>query len=232
MKKMRFLLAVLTMFLMTSCKYDTFEPAQKMILQENGYFTSDFWVFFVLSLIWGLILAFEEEGLGNIYIEGYVKAKKERDKIFMPRDRRSKEEKKRLRLYSMPFFAVSLFFFVAFVIGFLKPETIMFGDYHAILSISLAIMMFSIGVQVVRWRLSYYDKKGKILRVLTTIFYLWCYTLLFYSFIIGIVYDSDEISCLRLVFLVSGIISMIAFAITKNKLKKCEVIKPEDGDEK
>ena len=55
------------------------------------------------------------KGLLNIYIEGYVKAKKERDKIFMPRDRRSKEEKKRLRLYSMPFFAVSLFFFVAFV---------------------------------------------------------------------------------------------------------------------
>lgn len=231
MKKMKSLLVVLTMFLMTSCKYDTFEPAQKMLLQENGYFTSDFWVFFVLSLIWGLILAFEEEGLGNIYIEGYVKAKKERDKIFMPRDRRSKEEKKRLRLYSIPFFAVSLFFFVAFVIGFLKPETIMFGDYHAILSISLAIIMFSIGVQVVRWRLSYYDKKGKIFRVLTTIFYLLCYTLLFYSFIIGIVYDSDEISCLRLVFLVSGIISMIAFAITKNKLNKCEVIKPEDGDE-
>ncbi len=230
MKKMRFLLVVLTMFLMTSCKYDTFEPAQKMLLQESGYFTSDFWVFFVLSLIWGLILAFED-GLGNIYIEGYVKAKKERDKIFMPRDGRSKEEKKRLRLYSMPFFAVSLFFFVAFVIGFLKPETIMFGDHPASLSISLAIIMFSIGVQVVRWRLSYYDKKGKIFRVLTTIFYLLCYTLLFYSFIIGIVYDSDEISCLRLVFLILSIISMIAFAITKNKLKKCEVIKPEVGDE-
>ena len=93
------------------------------------------------------------------------------------------------------------------------------------------IIMFSIGVQVVRWRLSYYDKKGKIFRVLTTIFYLLCYTLLFYSFIIGIVYDSDEISCLRLVFLILSIISMIAFAITKNKLKKCEVIKPEVGDE-
>lgn len=229
MKKMKSLLVVLTMFLMTSCKYDTVEPTRKMLLQENGYFTSDFWVFFVLSLIWGLLLAFEEDP-GNTY-EGWAEAKKERDKKFMPRDRRSKEEKKRLRLYSMPFFAVSLFFFVAFVIGFLKPETIMFGDYHAILSISLAIMMFSIGVQVVRWRLSYYDKKGKILRVLTTIFYLLCYTLLFYFFIIGIVYDSDEISCLRLVFLILSIISMIAFAITKNKLKKCEVIKPEVGDE-
>lgn len=208
----------------------SYEPVRKFLLQENGYFTSEFWEFFVFSLIWGLILAFED-GLGNIYIEGYVKAKKERDKIFMPRDRRSKEEKKRLRLYSMPFFAVSLFFFVAFVIGFLKPETIMFGDHPASLSISLAIIMFSIGVQVVRWRLSYYDKKGKIFRVLTTIFYLLCYTLLFYSSIIGIVYDSDEISCLRLVFFILSIISMIAFAITKNKLKKCEVIKPEACDE-
>ena len=83
----------------------SYEPVRKFLLQENGYFTSDFWAFFVLSLIWGLLLAFEEDP-GNTYIEGWAEAKKERDKKFMPRDRRSKEEKKRLRLYSMPFFAV------------------------------------------------------------------------------------------------------------------------------
>ncbi len=228
MRKMKSLLVVLTMFLMTSCKYDTIEPARKILLQENGYFTSEFWAFFVIALIFGLLIAFGEDH-GNIYIEGYVTAKKERDKILKPRDRRSEEEKKRLLLCSIPFFVMSLLFWAAFVIGFLKPETI--GYYHAILSILLAIMMFSIGIQVVRWRLSYYDKKGKILRVLTAVFYLLGCTSVFYYSIIGIIYDSDETSSLQMVFLVSGIISMIAFAITKYKLNKCEVIKPEDGDE-
>ena len=82
-----------------------------------------------------------------------------------------------------------------------------------------------------RWRLSYYDKKGKIFRVLTTIFYLLCYTLLFYYFIIGICDDSGEVKGLQLVFFILYIISMIAWIITVKKLKKCEVIKPEVGDE-
>ncbi len=201
----------------------TSKPVQKLILREKGYFTFEFWAFLFFLLMVAFVISLGGCDGISLSIDDIEK----RDKVLMPRDVRSEEEKKRLRLYSIPFFALSLLFLIAFVIVFLRPELKMFEDYAVL--ISFAVVMFSIGVFVVRWRPSYYDKKGKTLRVVTSVFYV-IYTISqFFTF--GFIVISDEISSLRIVFLVLLVISLIVFAITAKKLKKCEVIKPEDGDE-
>lgn len=206
----------------------SYEPVRKFLLQERGYISFGLWICLPLLVLFAIVVAIYGDA-------GYFETIEERDKILMPRDGRSEEEKKRLRLYSIPFFAVSLFFFVAFVIGLLKPEVRIFGDNtyanHALFFISLAIWVFSMGVSVLRWRRSCYDERGKMLRVLNYVFYeLEFISICGYS-VIGICDDSGEVKGLQLVFFILYIISTIAWIITVKKLKKCEVIKPEACDE-
>jgi hypothetical protein len=140
---------------------------------------------------------------------------KEMDHLLIPRSERSEEEKNKLKYKSIPFFCI------AFVLLVLAVINVGFFPYDRVYFVYYAMLMFIAGNYVLGYRRSYYNRKGKILRNIADLLFFvlaLCVFVPFYGYL-----DAHEYT---MVFSLLSVITLIL----RGRMKKCEVIKPEDID--
>ena len=133
----------------------------------------------------------------------------------IPRSERSEEEKNKLKYKSIPFFCI------AFVLLVLAVINVGFFPYDRVYFVYYAMLMFIAGNYVLGYRRSYYNRKGKILRNIVDLlsFVFLCVFVPFYDYL-------QEKEYATMVLLLLNVINLILLG----RMKKCEVIKPEDID--
>jgi peptidoglycan/LPS O-acetylase OafA/YrhL len=137
------------------------------------------------------------------------------DHLLIPRSERSEEEKNKLKYKSIPFFCI------AFVLLVLAVINVGFFPYDRVYFVYYAMLMFIAGNYVLGYRRSYYNRKGKILRNIADLLFFvlaLCVFVPFYGYL-----DAHEYT---MVFSLLSVITLIL----RGRMKKCEVIKPEDID--
>lgn len=168
---------------------------------------------YVIILLIDLIL--KKSGEDGIVSHGRGAAfwgrNKEMDHLLIPRSERSEEEKNKLKYKSIPFFCI------AFVLLVLAVINVGFFPYDRVYFVYYAMLMFIAGNYVLGYRRSYYNRKGKILRNIVD--------LLFFVFLCVFVHLPEK-EYAMVVYLLLYVITLILLG----RMKKCEVIKPEDID--
>ncbi len=141
---------------------------------------------------------------------------KEMDHLLIPRSERSEEEKNKLKYKSIPFFCI------AFVLLVLAVVNVGFFPYDRVYFVYYAMLMFIAGNYVLGYRRSYYNRKGKILRnIVDLLFFVFlCVFVPFYDYL------QEKEYATMVVYLLLYVINLILLG----RMKKCEVIKPEDID--
>lgn len=155
---------------------------------------------------------------GVIFHGGGTAIKAEdREKVLVPRSKITEKERKRSRLRSLPFFIVTILMIVLTIADV--------GNFHynRALYIYYAIVMLPFGIYALIYRRSYYDRKGKILRNVIDLLYL--ILLLILPVVTPLIdsvvpFNSSSMLCL--------IVFLSIVAILRNRLRKCEIIKPEE----
>ena len=138
------------------------------------------------------------------------------NRLLILRSERSEEEKKRLKYKSIPFFCI------AFVLLVLAVINVGFFPYDRVYFLYYAMLMFIVGNYVLGYRRSYYNRKGKILRnIVDLLFFVFlCVFVPFYDYL------QEKEYATMVVYLLLYVINLILLG----RMKKCEVIKPEDID--
>jgi hypothetical protein len=172
---------------------------------------------YVIILLIDLIL--KKSGKDGIVSHGRGVAlgrNKEMDHLLIPRSERSEEEKNKLKYKSIPFFCI------AFVLLVLAVINVGFFPYDRVYFLYYAMLMFIVGNYVLGYRRSYYNRKGKILRNIVDLLLFvlaLCVYVPFYDYL-------QEKEYAMVAFLLLFLITLIL----RGRMKKCEVIKPEDID--
>lgn len=151
----------------------------------------------------------------GVALDGTLAESKEMDHLLIPRSERSEEEKNKLKYKSIPFFCI------AFVLLVLAVINVGFFPYDRVYFVYYAMLMFIAGNYVLGYRRSYYNRKGKILRNIADLLFFvlaLCVFVPFYGYL-----DAHEYT---MVFSLLSVITLIL----RGRMKKCEVIKPEDID--
>jgi hypothetical protein len=154
----------------------------------------------------------------GVALDGTLAESKEMDHLLIPRSERSEEEKNKLKYKSIPFFCI------AFVLLVLAVINVGFFPYDRVYFVYYAMLMFIAGNYVLGYRRSYYNRKGKILRNIVdlVIFVLYfCVYVPFYDYL-----HEKEYAMVAFLLLFLILITLIL----RGRMKKCEVIKPEDID--
>lgn len=138
------------------------------------------------------------------------------NRLLILRSERSEEEKKRLKYKSIPFFCI------AFVLLVLAVINVGFFPYDRVYFLYYAMLMFIVGNYVLGYRRSYYDIKGKILRNIVDLLLFVVWFVVYVPFY-EVLMDNDYV--IGSVFLLA-----IIALVLRGRMKKCEVIKPEDVD--
>lgn len=141
---------------------------------------------------------------------------KRMNRLLIPRSERSEEEKKRLKYKSIPFFCI------AFVLLVLAVINVGFFPYDRVYFLYYAMLMFIVGNYVLGYRRSYYNRKGKILRNIVDLLLFVVWVVVYVPFY-EVLMDNDYV--IGSVFLLA-----IIALVLRGRMKKCEVIKPEDVD--
>lgn len=132
----------------------------------------------------------------------------DRKRVLVPRCKRTKKEKVRKALLSLPFFCIAI------SLAVISKLELDFMEYDGIYFLFLSVAFFSVAIYVMRYRESYYDKKGEMIRK---------------------IHDVVVMLFIMIIPLCIGFLPFVIFLCLKYildaKLKKCEVIKPEVGDE-
>lgn len=139
-----------------------------------------------------------------------------KEHLLIPRSERSEEEKNKLKYKSIPFFCI------AFVLLVLAVINVGFFPYDRVYFVYYAMLMFIAGNYVLGYRRSYYNRKGKILRnIVDLLFFVFlCVFVPFYDYL------QEKEYATMVVYLLLYVINLILLG----RMKKCEVIKPEDID--
>ena len=149
----------------------------------------------------------------GVALDGTLAESKEMDHLLIPRSERSEEEKNKLKYKSIPFFCI------AFVLLVLAVINVGFFPYDRVYFVYYVMLMFIAGNYVLGYRRSYYNRKGKILRNIVD--------LLFFVFLCVFVHlPEKEYAMVAFLLLFLILITLIL----RGRMKKCEVIKPEDID--
>lgn len=212
MKKMRFLLVALVMLLsnVTSFAVEEFasdevnvENVTEMVSSDTQIDGADSDDGFDLGLIIvsALIFAFY---VRFAFFDGMLT---DRKRVLVPRCKRTKKEKVRKALLSLPFFCIAI------SLAVISNLTRFYGIYFIFLSVAF----FSVAIYVMRYRESYYDKKGEMIRKIRDV------VVMLFFMIMPL--------CIGPLLLLPFVIFLSLRYILEAKLKKCEVIKPEVGDE-
>ncbi len=145
------------------------------------------------------------------YGGGFALDPEEGKRALKPRSMRCEEEKRKSLLKSIPFFCVSILFWVlALIDANLLPIVYFYSPLAAFF-----------GVFVMRYRKSYYDAKGKMLRNIIDLI-----EVSFIAFSPVVVFITGGFN--SFVFGAYMLVVLIAVNVLKSKLKKCDVIKPEE----
>lgn len=214
MKKMRFLLVALVMLLSNVTSFAVEEFASDEVNVENvtemvsadtqiDGADSDDGFDFGLIIFCAIIVTFF---VHFAFFDGMLT---DRKRVLVPRCKLTKQEKVRKALLSLPFFCIAI------SLAVISKLELDFMEYHGIYFLFLSVAFFSVAIYVMRYRESYYDKKGEMIRKIRDVV-----VMLFFMII--------PLSIGFLPFVIFLCLKYILDA----KLKKCEVIKPEDGDEK
>ena len=138
----------------------------------------------------------------------------DRKRVLVPRCKLTKQEKVRKALLSLPFFCIAI------SLAVISKLELDFMEYYGIYFLFLSVAFFSVAIYVMRYRESYYDKKGEMIRKIRDVVVMLFFMIM--PLCIGI--HSFVLLLLMFVF-------FCLKNILEAKLKKCEVIKPEVGDE-
>lgn len=134
----------------------------------------------------------------------------ERKRALMPRSMRSKKEKRKSLLKSMPFFCVAV---LVWILVLIDANFLPLAYFYS----PMAALM---GVFVMRYRKSYYDAKGKKLRNIIDLI-----GVLYIAFSPVIAFIEGYSSFFTLLYL---LVPVIVMNLLIRKLRKCDVIKPEE----
>lgn len=218
MKKMRFLLVALVMLLSNVTSFAVEEFASDEVNVENvtemvssdtqidGADSDDgfgFGLIIVCALFVALFVRFA-------FFDGMLT---DRKRVLVPRCKLTKQEKVRKALLSLPFFCIAI------SLAVISKLELDFMEYDGIYFLFLSVAFLSVAIYVMRYRESYYDKKGEMIRKIRDVV-----VMLFIMIIPLIGIHSFVLQFLEIVLLCLK-------NILDAKLKKCEVIKPEVGDE-
>lgn len=215
---MRFLLVALVMLLSNVTSFAVEEFASDEVNVENvtemvssdtqiDGADSDDGFDFGLIIVCALFVAFF---VRFAFFDGMLT---DRKRVLVPRCKLTKQEKVRKALLSLPFFCIAI------SLAVISKLELDFMEYDGIYFLFLSVAFLSVAIYVMRYRESYYDKKGEMIRKIRDVV-----VMLFIMIIPLIGIHSFVLQFLEIVLLCLK-------NILDAKLKKCEVIKPEVGDE-
>lgn len=219
MKKMRFLLVALVMLLSNVTSFAVEEFASDEVNVENvtemvssdtqiDGADSDDGFDFGLIIVCAIFVAF------FVHFAFFDGLQADRKRVLVPRCKLTKQEKVRKALLSLPFFCIAI------SLAVISKLELDFMEYYGIYFLFLSVAFFSVAIYVMRYRESYYDKKGEMIRKIRDVVVMLFFMIM--PLCIGI--HSFVLQLLMFVF-------FCLKNILEAKLKKCEVIKPEVGDD-
>lgn len=240
MKHTRFLLAILTLFLLITTEAEMLAnynvnlenvteeviAANEVNQMEDSDSSSEVSVLDILQFVLlGLSLIFVyysisfHDGVG--FSSNSVKNEEIKQRVLMPRESRTIEEKTRLVKIAVPFFCVA-FVLLCMIVIYLINNTLD-GDF-LIYAIVAIINCVSLGIYIMRYRRSYFVMKGKIIRNIMD----GSWWLLWGICMILIALGVDENGFWVLLSIIAFIFNLV---ILRAILKNCEIVRPDDCDE-